>query len=205
MDDRVYVFRAVVKMSSSKSTEKIATYLGLIGACVEARTWVGDRTVEQAWAECERGDWLIWILARTGRDTSAIGYWCAERARQSALRVLPDSPARSALASCAPITDRASALIARFAAADAAYSAAAAAAAAAATAAYSAYAADAAADAAAAATADDAADVAAADAAYSAYAAATAADDAAAAYARRSELKATADYVRTQFACPEIQ
>ena len=30
-------------------------------ACSEAVEWVGDRTLEQAWNECERGDWMLWF------------------------------------------------------------------------------------------------------------------------------------------------
>jgi hypothetical protein len=35
-----------------------------IDACDDARDWVGDRTAEQAWAECPRGDWMLWLLSR---------------------------------------------------------------------------------------------------------------------------------------------
>ena len=41
------------------------TILERLGACAEAREWVGDRTLEQAWAECERPDWMLWIHARS--------------------------------------------------------------------------------------------------------------------------------------------
>jgi len=34
------------------------------GACYEARQWVGNKTIEQAWAECERADWMIWLLGK---------------------------------------------------------------------------------------------------------------------------------------------
>lgn len=40
--------------------------LNRLGACAAAREWVGDRTLEQAWAECERPDWMLWLLARSG-------------------------------------------------------------------------------------------------------------------------------------------
>ena len=35
-------------------------------ACPEAVKWVGDRTREQAWAECERGDWTLGYAAAAG-------------------------------------------------------------------------------------------------------------------------------------------
>ena len=32
-------------------------------ACNDAINWVGERTIEEAWAECERGDWMLWYYA----------------------------------------------------------------------------------------------------------------------------------------------
>ena len=34
------------------------------GACAEARTWVGDRTLAQAWTECPNGYWMMWLSMR---------------------------------------------------------------------------------------------------------------------------------------------
>ena len=36
-----------------------------LGACGEAREWVAARTLEQAWAECEFPDWMLWLHARS--------------------------------------------------------------------------------------------------------------------------------------------
>ena len=35
-----------------------------LGACDEAVKWVGDRTLKQAWDDCERGDWMLWLCAK---------------------------------------------------------------------------------------------------------------------------------------------
>jgi hypothetical protein len=43
-------------------TTKTQQYLQSIGACAEARAWVGERTLKQAWESCERLDWLKWLL-----------------------------------------------------------------------------------------------------------------------------------------------
>ena len=43
-----------------------------LNACEEAMEWVGDRTLAQAWAECPRGDWLLWYAARTKCDRKKI-------------------------------------------------------------------------------------------------------------------------------------
>ena len=33
-----------------------------IHACNEAIDWVGERTLAEAWAECERADWMLWLI-----------------------------------------------------------------------------------------------------------------------------------------------
>ena len=34
-----------------------------LGACEEALGWAeGYRTLDEAWAKCERGDWMLWLL-----------------------------------------------------------------------------------------------------------------------------------------------
>lgn len=35
-----------------------------LGACEEAREWLGKRDLETAWKECERPDWMIWLAGR---------------------------------------------------------------------------------------------------------------------------------------------
>lgn len=42
-------------------------YLSNLDACSEAREWVGDRTFSQAWNECERADWMCWIIQYSGQ------------------------------------------------------------------------------------------------------------------------------------------
>jgi hypothetical protein len=42
-----------------------------LGACEEGLAWVGERTIEQAVAECERGDWLEWLVVKFGLWTMA--------------------------------------------------------------------------------------------------------------------------------------
>lgn len=33
-----------------------------LGACQDAIDWVGNRDLAAAWAECSRGDWMLWLL-----------------------------------------------------------------------------------------------------------------------------------------------
>jgi hypothetical protein len=37
-------------------------------ACEDAVAWVKDRTLEEAWKECERGDWMLWLARRKNVD-----------------------------------------------------------------------------------------------------------------------------------------
>jgi len=178
-------------MSSAHET------LERLKACPEAVGWVGDRSPEAAWQECERGDWLLWVstkidvprplvvLAACGCARLALRYVSEGEDRprvaiemaEAWARGGPDAPSLDA------VRDGASA---------AANAAAYAAASSSASASASAYAASASASA----SADDAAD-ADAYASYASYAAA-----AAAAYARprgaaqRETLKTCADIVR---------
>jgi len=34
-------------------------------ACLPARIWVGNQTPAQAWLECDRADWMIWLAFET--------------------------------------------------------------------------------------------------------------------------------------------
>ena len=43
---------------------KAKELLKKLNACTEAIEWVEDRTVEQAWQDCERGDWMLWFYAK---------------------------------------------------------------------------------------------------------------------------------------------
>ena len=37
-----------------------------LGACSEAVEWAAtQKSMKDAWANCERGDWMLWLLART--------------------------------------------------------------------------------------------------------------------------------------------
>ncbi len=177
-----------------------------IGACSEALAW-GEQftTPDEAWAACERGDWMLWLLGKLagGPETASrkklvlAACQCARFAlpyvkegETRPLKAIKFAEAWAKGASGVSLQD-----VNNAAAADAAYAAYAAAAAAyayaAADAAYAAFAAAAAADAA---YAYAYAAAAAADAAY-AYAAAAAAD-------RGSILKKCADVVRSYYDTP---
>jgi hypothetical protein len=152
-----------------------------LNACEDAREWAADKTWQEVYETCHRGDWLLWLFKETNPDdlqllTLAKGH-CANTVRH----LMKDE--RSIKAIDAAIAFGLGEITKdELAATDAAASAAAYAAYAAASAAYAAYAAYA-----------DATDAAAYAAAYAAAsAAADAADDA----AKKENQQQTADIVR---------
>jgi hypothetical protein len=48
-------------------------YLEKEDACKPAIKWLGDRTPEQAWVECERGDWLDCLHGEGGSQKDCFG------------------------------------------------------------------------------------------------------------------------------------
>jgi hypothetical protein len=45
-------------------TRALPSVLAEMGACREAVAWVGTRTLTEAWAQCERADWMLWLAAK---------------------------------------------------------------------------------------------------------------------------------------------
>jgi hypothetical protein len=186
-------------------TGPLADLLRDLHACGDARDWaVPYATLEEAWAVCPRGDWMLWLAGRMGVDRKLLVLAACACARLTLLRVSAGETrpliaietaerwARGEDGVTLEEVRNAYAAAAAYAAADAAAAAAAAAAYAAVAYAAVAYAADAAY------AAYAAADAAAAAAAAAAYAAdAAAAADAADAAARADTLKQCADIVRT--------
>jgi hypothetical protein len=35
-----------------------------LGACEDAVMWVGDKTLQESWDTCHRGDWMLWLYSR---------------------------------------------------------------------------------------------------------------------------------------------
>ena len=42
--------------------------LNKLNACSEAIEWVGDKSLEQAWNTCHRGDWMLWLYKKLYPD-----------------------------------------------------------------------------------------------------------------------------------------
>jgi len=43
---------------------KAKELLEKLSACRDSIEWAGERTVQEAWAECHRGDWMLWFYAK---------------------------------------------------------------------------------------------------------------------------------------------
>lgn len=55
-----------------------------LNACHDAREWAADKTIEEIWATCYRGDWMLWLASKLNIDkrvlTLAKGH-CANTVR----------------------------------------------------------------------------------------------------------------------------
>ncbi len=58
-------------------------HLVRLKACADAIEWAHSRsgTAADAWAACERGDWLLWVAARTGVDRRLVAFAACDCAR----------------------------------------------------------------------------------------------------------------------------
>lgn len=71
--------------------------LARLSACEEAREWVGDREIEAAWSECERGDWMMWLAGCVGVDRVLVVDAACDCAALAAAKV-KDAAMRDAIA-----------------------------------------------------------------------------------------------------------
>jgi len=62
-------------------------------ACEEAIRWYNDKDSKEAWASCERGDWLLWIAANLRIDRKLIVLAACDCAEQS-LYLIPEGEER---------------------------------------------------------------------------------------------------------------
>lgn len=54
-----------------------------LNACWEAREWAAGKDMETAWAECPRGDWMLWILGKLDYDRKKLVYAACQCGRLS--------------------------------------------------------------------------------------------------------------------------
>jgi hypothetical protein len=66
--------------------ESFKKLLVRLGACKEAKDWVGDKTLEVAWTEAIKPDWMFWLYERSKRLDGLIAASLAMRFASNALR-----------------------------------------------------------------------------------------------------------------------
>ena len=62
-------------------------------ACSEPVEWVGERTLPEAWRDCERADWMLWYLWKINYDRKQIVLAACACAR-TVLKYVPPSELR---------------------------------------------------------------------------------------------------------------
>jgi hypothetical protein len=51
------------------NSQKLESLLDSLGACEEAVVWTRGKSLEEAWTNCERADWMLWLCGRmVGRE-----------------------------------------------------------------------------------------------------------------------------------------
>ena len=68
-----------------------------LSACDPAVEWIGTRTPYQAWRQCKRGDWLLWIAAELEVDRKLVVLAACDCA-ETALRYVPNGEDRPRVA-----------------------------------------------------------------------------------------------------------
>ena len=50
---------------TTKGRCEVMKLLDELNACQEAKQWAAGKTLSQAWQECQRADWMLWLLGRS--------------------------------------------------------------------------------------------------------------------------------------------
>jgi len=61
-------------------------------ACDPAVAWVGDKDLDTAWRECQRGDWMLWLWGRCEHDRRTLVLCACECARLALTHAMPPMP-----------------------------------------------------------------------------------------------------------------
>jgi len=75
-------------MEETKAVLWLAELLQQHGACGAGASWAAGLTPAQAWAECDRPDWMMWIAARRVSRAQLVLAACA--CARSILHLVPD-------------------------------------------------------------------------------------------------------------------
>jgi len=71
----------------------LSRLLSKLHACCDAQNWCDGKTLEEAYAQCERGDWMLWFAARVGVDRKLVVLAACDCA-ETALKYVPEGEDR---------------------------------------------------------------------------------------------------------------
>lgn len=71
--------------------------LHAMNACAYALDWIGERTIKQAWNECERSDWMCWLLRKIAPNDQRCRLTAADFAER-VWHLIRDEPTKLAAA-----------------------------------------------------------------------------------------------------------
>lgn len=84
------------------NAEQFAEKLNQLNACNDARAWAAEKTLSQAWQECQKPEWMLWLLGRSTANKTAIATIAVEIAELSAA----NASAYPAVAECIAVVKR---------------------------------------------------------------------------------------------------
>jgi hypothetical protein len=73
-----------------------------LNACSDAKAWAAGKTLEQAWQECQRPDWMLWLLGQSAVNKKVIVTIAVEFAEQC----VSNASAYPAVAQCIAVVKR---------------------------------------------------------------------------------------------------
>ena len=82
--------------------EQFAAKLDSLDACTNARAWAKGKTLIVAWQECQRPDWMLWLLGRSTVGKRVIATIAVEFAEQC----VHNASGYPAVAECIAVTRR---------------------------------------------------------------------------------------------------
>jgi len=68
-----------------------------LGACKEAIEWVGDKTLQESWGTCPRGDWMLWLHAKLFPEKVRERVACAAECVATVSHLLTDKRSLNAI------------------------------------------------------------------------------------------------------------
>lgn len=91
----------IIKGVLPKESMKLIDQINYLTPCSPAVTWIDDKTLDEAWSTCERGDWMLWLAGSLNIDRKTL-----VRAANACARTLAKYTIDERVHRCIDITDR---------------------------------------------------------------------------------------------------